>query len=203
MVSSNVSIDDKKLQRQAYMREYKARRRADAKVVAAEKEYQRRYREEHQDHIKVVKKQWRAAHPDMERASRQLWSARQTPEYLSLRKKRFLGYQATYRARKRATRISTLPLGEVLKAGLRRDPIFTAAANAIPATLPSHVWDDAVSLLRLAILEGEVRIEDVRKAAGRFVKLAWGSNFIRWTHLSPGRDNLRLIHLISNETEHY
>ena len=55
----------------------------------------------------------------------------------------------------------------------------------------------------LAILEGEIQLEELPKAAARFVTAAWGPRFVSLDATMPGTDNLKLLDTISNETEHF
>lgn len=59
-------------------------------------------------------------------------------------------------------------IGILLAKQLSSNDIYAAAWSAVPRTIPADVRDDVISMIILAVLEGEIRIEDVPRLSREF-----------------------------------
>lgn len=177
-----MSLEDYRARHREYQRTYVALKRLDPAYRAKRgDDQQRRY----------------LAHPEKKRAAQARYVATFTPAEWKERRK-------IARQRQAAKRPSPPPhpLG-LHAAALWRLEIWATAAKAVPRTLPTHIWEDAVSELVLAVLERQVAPKDMRKSAARFVTAAWGPRFTSLDAIIPGTDRLTLMDKLSNETEHF
>jgi hypothetical protein len=66
-----------------------------------------------------------------------------------------------------------LPIGEAMGAALLRNDLYAAASAAVAPHLERHTRMDIISDLVLAVLEGEINVTDLEKAAKEFTKRHW------------------------------
>src|SRR5579885_1154507 len=72
-----------------------------------------------------------------------------------------------------ARRDRVRPLGERLNAELLRNELYAAAAAVVPSTLNAETRGDIIGDLVLAVLEGEVSLLDLPKAAKEVTRRHW------------------------------
>lgn len=105
--------------------------------------------------------------------------------------------QRVDRVRRTKTKAPTVraPIGERLQNALRGNALYSAVIAAIPASLPSHVRDDAAQSLILDVLEGKIAEADISKAARHAINDAYGDTFrcLSLDAVIPDTDGLRYI----------
>ena len=104
-------------------------------------------------------------------------------------------------AKERALR--NRPIGEVFSQQLAQNDMYAAVNAAVPVGLPPHIRDDIIGSMVLAILEGELEIQDVGKRTREY-KSQYDKTFEVYRTVSldqtvPGTDDLKLIDRVSNE----
>src|SRR5690606_311875 len=109
---------------------------------------------------------------------------------------RYRALWAKYRAQKRAGKHPETTFGELLNRALNANALYAAANGAVPRSLPPHARDDIVSEIVLAVLDGALAMEDINKAAARFVSSYWKARQLFTLSLDApiaGTDGLRMI----------
>ena len=96
-----------------------------------------------------------------------------------------------------------IPVGERFRAALSQNEIYAAVNAAVPLGLPSHVRDDVLGEMVLAVLEGELDLDAVPAKAREYLR-RYDRASERWKLVSldtpiAGTDDLRLVDMMSTE----
>lgn len=97
------------------------------------------------DKVRAAHERWKLKNPDKMREARQRWNQKVA-------------------AKRRARNVA--PIHADL---LRQNAIWAAANAAVPRSLPPDVRDDVLSMVCLAVIEGEIDIADVPRVCGTYV----------------------------------
>lgn len=99
------------------------------------------------------------------------------------------------------------PLGAVLKESLSHNELYSAANKAVSLGLPAHIRDDVIGAIVLAVLEGEMDVEDIRPTAREFVaayhREAGTYKTVSTDAVVGGTEDLRLIDTLDQDTERF
>lgn len=99
------------------------------------------------------------------------------------------------------------PLGVALKESLNENELYHAANKAISLAIPSHIRDDVIGAIVLAVLEGEMDISDIKSTAREFVaayhREAGTYKSVSTDAVVGGTEDLRLIDTFDQDTERF
>ena len=142
------------------------------------REASRRYRANNADKVRESNRKWAAAHPDNVKAHRAKVALNMTPEQRARKNARHAewkrrnkahvnayerAWMAAYRAKNR-----TVLVGKSAQQALAENAIYAAAKAVVPVGIPKDVRDDIISMICLAVLEGEIKIDDVPRLSREF-----------------------------------
>ena len=100
-----------------------------------------------------------------------------------------------------------IPLGAALKQSLNQNEIYHAVNKAVSFGIPAHIRDDVIGSMILAVLEGDLALDQV-KARAREFSAAYHREAGTYKTISidapvHGTDDLRLIDTIADDTPHF
>lgn len=107
--------------------------------------YQRKWKAANAEHVLESKRRWIAANLEHVRA-----------------------YSRRKSAEARANKPRHAPMGERLHKSLSQNTVWLAANAVVPCGLPRDVREDVLSMIVLAVLEGEIKLEQVPDLAREF-----------------------------------
>lgn len=119
----------------------------------------RGYRERYPKKCRELKKSWIARNPEKEAARKKA--------YWEKNRERLLKVRALWRAAKAGN--TPLSSAELRKKSLRQNDFYAAAERAVPAGYPRWIRDDVISDIVLAVLEGEITIEQIATRARKYI----------------------------------
>lgn len=156
-----------------------------ARKHAAQSKYMKKYR---------LRPEVRARYPAQNKAR---WARiKANPEALEKERAR---WRRNYGAGDRGWKFT----GEALQAALNRNDLYAAVRACVPSYYPRHTRDDIISMIVLAVLEGEFPAANIAVHAKRFIAAYYReSDFHRTVSIDatiPGTDGLRLIDVIAAE----
>ena len=163
--------------------------------------YQRDWRARNAEHVKAynraylateagqeTQRQWRLNNPEKVREAKRRWEAA-NPEKVREKMRRYHEKRMGGRSAKQA-------LADTLGMRLNSNAIYGAANEAVPRGLPADIRDDIISLIVLAVLEGELRPDEIATRSREVVRAHYRefSDFtLSLDAVIPGTDGLRMI----------
>lgn len=181
---------------------------------AKQREYRRRYREKHPDRVKESARKCRETRADVIKESVRAYRAtesgraameRARARWVAKNRDRVLAYYREYNAHRRAGRTAGEALADTLGMHLSQNAIYAAASAAVHRGMPPDVRDDILSMIVLAVLEGEFPVEEIAAQAKKFISAHY-RQFSKFSTVSidavvPGTDNLRLIDTLAADDD--
>jgi len=129
-------------------------------------ETKRRYREANKERIREAQKEWRAKNKEHRSAYNKAYTeanrdkarARELRYYTRNKVRLLAKWKAEYKRRISKKSIRVNP-----------DAAYKLVMQAVPRALPKHMRDDIVANMLLAVLEGNILIDNVAKEAKKFL----------------------------------
>jgi hypothetical protein len=149
--------------RQAKNREYQRTFRQTEKA----KDYQRRYQESHREGHRERSNRYAASHREKINAKHAEWRATHKEHIAELNRQYILNFPEKAKAKWARYRLKRRSIAQV-----RTSPeeVYRRAIAALPSGLPRFIRDDVVSNLCLAILEGQINVNDMAAQARVFLR---------------------------------
>jgi hypothetical protein len=131
------------------------------------KAYQREYRQAHLAAKREREKRNRQSRPDEAKAARDRWRATHKEHIAEYNRQYALKHPEVCRA---AWRKYELKRCSIRRVRTSPEEVYRRAMAALPSGLPRFIRDDVVSSLCLAILEGEINVNDMAAQAKVYLR---------------------------------
>lgn len=160
------------------------------RLRAARRAYKLRTRKHHL----AYKRDWNRAHPE------------QHHKWNNEHRDKMASYQRRWRAKLRQQLVVENPT-EAARAALGKNPLYAAAAAVVPGHYARHTRDDLISMICLAVLEGETTLEQIAADAKGIATRYWRefgqfTKMVSLDTLIPGTD-IRMIDTLDSNVEHF
>lgn len=170
------ATEDTKAKARAANRAWKAKNPDKVRAATA------RWREKNREKHRASQRAWRAKNPNAQKAWREknpgaqkAWREKNRDKVAAYQKRwvaehieHLRAYQRDYWFKRTGSRPSSA-VAPIHAEALAADPIWSAANAVVPRSLPHDVRADVVSMICLAVLEGEIALADVPRLGRSFI----------------------------------